>query len=557
MKDDKYVFGYDFGTQSCRLVAVSIPGGEIAGQAEMEYPSGVISQTLPGTDVKLGDNWYLQDPRDYILALTTLSNDVLNKTKINPEDVLAIGTAFTNCTMMPIDEEGNVLCMSDKYKNNPHSWVKLWKHHGAESYAKEMEGYARANLPRLKYYGNSVSSEWLFPKILQIAREDRELYDAAHTFIEAADWIVYKMCGSLVRNTATLGVNAFYDADEGGYPPKEFFAGIDSAFENVVEEKLKGKIKRVGESAGTLTGEMAGLMGLTPGTIVSVGHGDSEVAACGAGVVTEGSMIIVLGTSTCHQMMYHEKKAFDGVCAIVKDGMVPGLYAYESGQPATGDIFEWYAGNLTPEEYKAEARENGIPLLKLMDQKADRLKAGASGLVALDWFNGNRSILMNYNLKGLIMGLTLKSKPEEIYRALIEATAFGTRVILDSYTANNVEVREVVAAGGLPRKSPFVSQLYADVLGREIRVPLVSNMTALGAAVCASVAAGSKSGGFDSFYEAVQRMVPKKKILYKPNIDNVKVYNRLYNVYKTLHDYLGHTDSSPMRELWNIQQSIK
>lgn len=553
----KYVYGYDFGTQSCRLVMVSVPDGEIIAQEEMEYPSGVISRSLPDTNIILKHEWYLQDPRDYIYVLTTLSKKILEKTNINPKDILAIGTAFTNCTMMPLDKEGNVLCMLDKHKNNPHSWVKLWKHHGAEAYAKEIEIYAKEHFPRLKNYGNNVSSEWLFPKILQIARENKELYDATDTFIEAADWIVYKLCGNLIRSSATLGVNAFYDADEGGYPPMEFFGGIDKVIENVVEEKLKGQVKNVGECVGTLTDEMAKALGLTTNTIVSVGHGDSEVAACGTGIAAAGSMIMVMGTSTCHQMMNHNKVAFDGVCAIVKDGMVPGMYAYESGQPAVGDIFEWYAGNLAPEEYKLEAEAKGMPLLKLMDQKAAKLKVGASGLVALDWFNGNRSILMDYNLTGLIMGLTLQSKPEEIYKALVEATAFGTKVILDTYTENHVEVKEVIAAGGLPRKSPFVVQLYADVLNREIKVPLVNNITSLGAAVCASVAVGSKNGGFDNFDEATQKLIPKEAIIYKPNDDNVKAYSKLFGVYKNLHDYFGVTQNNPMKELRSIQQSIE
>jgi len=557
MINGKYVYGYDFGTQSCRLVLLSVPDGTIAAQEEMDYPNGVITHNLPGTGIILKNDWYLQDPRDYIFVLEALSKKILERTNINPGDIVAIGTAFTNCTMMPVDKEGNVLCMLDEYKNNPHSWVKLWKHHGAEAYAKEIEIYAKEHLPRLKNYGGHVSSEWLFPKILQIAREDKELYDAADAFIEAADWIVYKLCGNLVRNSATLGVNAFYDADEGGFPPREFFAGIDKAIENVVQEKLKGNVKNVGERAGNLTEEMAKAMGLTPNTVVAVGHGDSEVAACGAGIAEAGRMIIVMGTSTCHQMMSYNKTAFDGVGAVVKDGMVPGMYAYESGQPAVGDIFEWYADNLAAEEYKEQARAKGIHLLKLMDQKASELKAGASGLVALDWFNGNRSILMDYNLTGLIMGLTLQSKPEEIYRALIEATAFGTRVILDTYTENHLEIREIVAAGGLPRKSPFVAQLYADVLNREIKVPLVNNITALGAAVCASVAAGIKNGGFDSFNEAVQMFANKEAIVYKPDKDNVKVYNRLYGVYKNLHDYFSRKQNNPMKELRNIQQSIE
>jgi L-ribulokinase len=556
MSEAKYVYGYDFGTLSCRLVVVSIPHGEIVCQEEMNYPGGVLSEKLPGTKTRLKEHWYLQDPADYILALTELSKRALKSSGIKPEDVLAVGTAFTNCTMMPIDQNGDVLCMQQRYKNNPHAWVKLWKHHAAEPYAKEIEAYAKDHWPRIRNYGNNVSSEWLFPKILQILREDREIYSVTDTFIEASDWIVYRLCGNLIRNSATLGVNSFYDSEEGGYPEKEFFKGIDPLWENVIEEKMRGEIRKVGQRAGTLTPHMAEAMGLSPQTVVAVGHGDSEVVACGCGAVDAGNMIMVMGTSTCHQMMDPKKVAFQGMCCVVKDGMIPGMYAYESGQPAVGDIFEWYANHLMPEAYKKEAQSKGVSLLGYMDQKASRLKAGASGLVALDWFNGNRSVLMDYSLTGLVMGLTLQSKPEEIYRALAEATAFGTKVILDSYLENRLEIINLLAAGGLPIKSPFVAQIYADILNREVQVPLISNMAALGAAVCAAVAAGAEKGAFDTFGDATQKMVPKERLHYKPNPENAKVYSKLFTIYKSLYDYFGSIEDNPMKELRIMQQSI-
>ncbi len=493
---------------------------------------------------------------DYIHALIHLSKAVLAKTKIKPSDVIAIGTAFTNCTMMPIDKEGNVLCQRKEYRQNPHAWVKLWKHHAAEPYAEIIEEHALKKLPRIKNYGNSVSSEWLFPKILQILKEDYRLYLETDTFIEAADWIVFKLCNQLVRNSATLGVNAFWDTDEGGYPPHSFFKEIDDRWENVVEEKLKGEVKPVGQKAGNLTAEMAEAMGLTTDTIVAVGHGDSEVVACGAGVAESNTMILVMGTSTCHQMMHNNRIAFDGVSAIVKDGMVPGFYAYESGQPAVGDSYEWFVNNFMPLKYVDEAKELGISLLQLMDKKAEQLCIGESGLVSLDWLNGNRSILMDYSLTGGLIGLTLKTTPEEIYRCLVEATAFGTKVIFDTYTKNSVPIYKVIGTGGLSRKSSFVMQLYADVLGKKISVPQITNMSALGSAVCAAVAAGAKNGGYAGFSEAVNRMGPKIVTIYEPNMENHKAYNNLFEIYKELHNYFGTAADSPMRKLLALKNGL-
>lgn len=554
MEGQKYVYGYDFGTLSCRLIVVNIATGEIVAQGVEEYPNGEISERLPNSDVSLPQEWYLQDPDDYINVMSTLSKRLLEKTGISSGDIIGIGSCFTNCTMMPIDIDGTVLCQKEKFRDKPHAWVKLWKHHGAQPYAEEIEVYAKENVDWIWEYGNNVSSEWFFPKVLQIYREAPEIYEKTDVFIEAADWIVYKMTGNLIRNSATLGVNCFWNPKR-GYPDKKFFYDIEPGLENVVEDKMKGEIAVVGTRAGSLTPEFARLLGLTTDTIVSVGHGDSEVAACGTSTVDSGTMIIVMGTSTCQQMIHNTIRDIDGISSVIMDGMIPGFYAYQSGQPAVGDIFEWYADNLAPAEYTTQAKEDNLSILAYMDKKASELQPGESGLVALDWLNGNRSVLMNYDLTGIIMGLKLQTKPEEIFRALLEATAFGTKTIIDGYETEGVAVENIIGAGGLPRKSPLIMQIYSDVLNRKILVPNSVNNSALGSAVCGAVAAKDRSG-YNTIQEAIDKMVPKDFTMYYPNEKNHRVYQELYKVYKQLHDYLGGDTKNPMKMLKDIQRKI-
>lgn len=545
------VFGYDFGTLSCRLLALDTQTGAVVGQAVYTYTHGIITQQIPDSEVSLASDWCLQHPDDYLDAVCSLSQTVLEQNHIRAEEVVAIGTDFTNCTMMPITHDGRVLCQFQQYREEPHAWVKLWKHHAAQSYAKEIEVYARKNAPWLYEYGNCVSSEWMFPKILQILREAPHIYEAADYFIEAADWIVLQLSGRIARNSATLGLNCFYSPSR-GFPNAEFFAGIDPRMRTVVEDKMGGDIVQVGTAVGNLTSEMARRMGLTTDTIVCAGHGDSEIAACGMGSILPNQMIMVLGTSACYQIMHVEKRCFDGICAVVQDGMVPGYYSYESGQPAVGDIFGWFADHLADSKLQEEACLQSMTVLELLGEKATRIKPGESGLIGLDWFNGNRSTLMDYDLSGMLLGLTLHTKSEEIYRALIEATAFGAKMIFDQYEQNGIRIEKWIGAGGLAFKSPLLMQIYADVLGHEIHVPCVENVSASGACVCAAVAAGASRGGHDSFADAVAAMIPKESIQYKPDRKNHAVYQRLYMVYKELYELMGRS-TDVMKQIKQIK----
>lgn len=552
----QYSIGCDFGTLSMRAVLVRIDDGEVVAEEVYEYSNGVITDHLPESDVKLhGLNWALQDPDDYLRAIKTCIPGVIRKAKIEKQDVIAVGVDFTTCTMMPLDEKGNVLCQLPEYRNRPHAWVKLWKNHTATEEAVAITEYVKKNnLHTLDDYGFKASSEWLFPKIWEILKKDEEIYNKAYTFVEGGDYIVFNLIGKIARSGVLAAAKGLYNNETHSYPDKSFFAGLDPRLENIVKEKHLYNVIRVGDIAGYLTEDMAEILGLPEGIPVCCAHADAGCALPGAGVTKPNIMTFVMGTSTCHMMMSETKENIPGMFGVYYDGILPGYYAYEAGQGAVGDIFDWFCRRFVPQSYYTEAQQQGVAIQKLLDDKAAQLKVGQSGVVALDWMNGNRCILQDSDLTGMLMGLTLSTKAEEVYRALIEATAFGTKVIMDQFEKYNVPVKEIVACGGLAHKSPVVMQIYADVLNLPIKITAVKQTSALSTSIFAAVAAGSKNGGYDSYEEAVTHMVKPPKCEYRPIAANVKKYAQLFEVYKDLHDYLGMNENSPMKRLRKLQK---
>jgi len=536
MVKKRIVLGYDFGTLSCRMIASDLQTGQTLFEASACYPHGVLTEALPGSGVLLGRDWALQDPNDYLAVMEQLTRAAVKK--VPAEEIAAMGIDFTNCTVVALGVDGEPLCNDRRFRELPHAWVKLWKHHAAQPYAERMEAILKErDTDWFRAYGRNVSSEWFYPKVLQVYEEAPLVYDAADVFMEASDYLPYWLTGNLARNSATLGVNAFYGTSR-GYPDASLLNAFSPGFGGVLK-KQRGEIVPVGSRVGTLRPKAAARLGLGVDVTVAAGHGDSEVVAAGLGLVEPGSMIMAMGTSTCYQMMHKEAIVFDGVCAIVQDGMIPGLFAYESGQPAVGDSFSWFVEQLLPGGYREEAARKGMDALAYMDTLCGALRPGEAGLISLDWLNGNRSVLMDYNLRGVIAGLGLATKPEHIYRSLVEATAFGARRILDSYHEAGVRIERVVASGGLPRKSPVVMQLYADILGRDIVVPKVSYVSALGAGVCAAVAYEYGVGSQEAFHEVCGRMARHDTILYQPNPAAVEVYNQLYGLFLELHNFSG------------------
>ncbi len=556
MESKKYSIGIDFGTQSGRALLVEAATGREVASAVVAYQDGVIDKVLPGTDRVLPDDWALQNPEDYLTVLYQAVPQVLAEAKVDPEAVIGLGIDFTACTMLPVAKDGRALCQLPGFHDEPHAWVKLWKHHAAQDEANLLNQIAADRGEKfLSRYGGKISSEWLIPKIWQIVNEAPAIYAAADRFMEAADWVTMQMTGNDVCNSCTAGYKAIWHKQE-GYPDKDFFKALDPRLENLVEEKLYSLILPIGSKAGELLPDMAEKMGLKAGIAVSVGNVDAHVAVPAAGVVEPGKLVMSMGTSICHIVLGREEKTVDGMCGVVEDGVVAGYYGYEAGQSAVGDIFEWFVEHCVPAAYRQEAALRKLSIHSLLEEKAARLVPGESGLLALDWWNGNRSVLVDTHLTGLLLGATLLTKPEEIYRALIEATAFGTNMIVEAFESAGVKIDELYACGGLSQKNNMLMQIYADVTGREISVAESLQTPALGAAMFGAVAAGEKHGGYDTIFAAAAKMTRIKQV-YKPKPDHVARYAKLYAEYKTLHDYFGRGANNVMKRLKELKQTAK
>jgi L-ribulokinase len=554
LKNKKYAIGVDYGTESGRAVLVDLSDGTEVADHVTPYPHNVMDEHLPGSGIKLELDWALQHPGDYLEVLAQSVPAVMKSSGIDPADVIGLGIDFTACTMLPIDAEGEPLCFNPKLKDNPHSWVKLWKHHAAQDEANLINEIAanrgESFLPR---YGGKISSEWMIAKTWQILNEAPDIYEQADLFLEATDWVVSQMTGKIVRNSCTAGYKSIWHKQD-GYPSKEFFRALDPRLEHVTDTKLRGEVVPLGTKAGELTGKMASLMGLIPGTAVAVGNVDAHAAVAGVGVVTPGKLVMAMGTSICHMLLGTEELQVEGMCGVVEDGIIPGYMGYEAGQSAVGDIFAWYVDEAVPAYVKEAANQEGINVHVWLENRASAYKPGQTGLLALDWWNGNRSVLVDTDLTGLLVGCTLLTKPEEIYRALLEATAFGTRKIVDAFHNNGVAVEELYACGGLPQKNQLLMQIYADVTNRVIKVADSKQTPALGAAMFGAVAAGEAKGGYDNIVDAAQKMARVKDETFQPIQENVAVYEKLYQEYSKLHDYFGRGENDVMKRLKAIKE---
>uniref|UniRef100_A0A914BXV9 Ribulokinase n=1 Tax=Acrobeloides nanus TaxID=290746 RepID=A0A914BXV9_9BILA len=547
----KYTIGVDYGTLSCRAVLVDIKSGKEIATAIKEYPHSVLDEYLPDQKTRLEHDWALQYPTDYIESLQFVIPEVLKEAKVAAHDVIGIGLDFTSCTMLPIDEYGTPLCLTEKFKDNPHSYVKLWKHHAAQKEADRLnkisEEHSEAFLQRC---GGKISSEWMIPKIWQILNEAPEIYDAAHHFVEAGDWVVFQLTGELTRNSCAAGYKAMWNK-RNGYPSSKFLKSLDPRLENVISEKLSSKISPIGAKAGELTKKAALFTSLNPGTAVATAIIDAHAALFGLGVTEPGKLVMSMGTSTCHILLDKEEKIVPGV-VCVEDGVVPGYVGYEAGQACVGDHFQWFVENCVPSEYFREAEAKRIDIYRLLTEKASRLNPGESGLLALDWWNGNRTTLVDADLTGVIIGTTLSTKPEEIYRALVEATAYGTRIIVEAFREHGVSIDEVYACGGLT-KSDLVMQIYSDVLNMNIHISASSQATGVGVAMLGAIAAGEHNGGYNTIDEAAKKMGRVKEEFYRPKPENVTVYGELFNEYRRLYEYFGR-ENHVMKNLKRIKK---
>ena len=537
-----YTIGVDFGTLSGRCVLVDCENGQEIAEAVCQYPHGVMDDCLPGGK-KLPPLYALQHPEDYLQVLCETVPSVLNKAGISPGQVAGVGIDFTACTILPVDKEGTPLCMLAQYADEPHAYVKLWKHHAAQPEADELNKLAEMRKePWLDAYGGRVSSEWALPKILQILREAPEIYRETARFMEAADWLVSKLVGKEIHSLPFAGYKGLYHNN--AYPANDFMTALDKGLDGIVGTKLSENIVDFSGPAGKLCPEGAALTGLPVGTPVAVPQIDAHAAMPALQITGAGELMLIMGTSSCHIVNAEIAENVKGICGYVQNGVIPGLATYEAGQAAVGDIFDWFVKNGVPAHYKEEADRRGINLHTLLTEKAEKQAVGETGLIALDWFNGNRSVLDDSQLSGVILGLTLGTKPEDIYRALLEATAFGTRMILD---ALKFPVSTIKVAGGIANKNGLLMQIYADVLNREIGVCQSTQAGALGSAIYAAVAAGV----YPDLQQAAKAMGAPVAKRYYPDVKNHEAYQKLYEEYVTLHDYFGRGGNDVMKRLFS------
>ncbi len=545
--------GIDFGSLSGRVLLVDLTSGETRSVVTIPYNHGFLEQALPDQAEMLPPDWALQDPADYLDVLRLGIPQALAKAKAGPDDVLGIGLAFTASTVMPVKRDGTPLSQLPGLRANKHAYVKAWKHHAAQPEATQITEAAIARgEPFLQRYGGSISAEWLFPKIWQLLKEAPEVYEAMDRFIEAGDWVVWQLTGRETRNSCAAGYKAFWDR-RSGYPAPDFFTSLDARLSGVVDEKLTRTVHQTGTRAGMLTPSAARMTGLKPGTPVAVALVDAHAAVPACGITESGQLLMIMGTSTCHLLLSETERSIKGICGVVEDGIMPGYFGYEAGQPCVGDLFDWFVRHALPGSYLDRASERGVSVYQILREDAGQQKPGAHGLVALDWWNGNRSVLDNGELSGLLLGMTPATRPADLYRALIEATAFGTRLILDQYTGAGLPVNAVFACGGIARKDPLLMQVYSDVLRKTIHVAHSDQAVALGAALYGAVAAGPLSGGFPDIKTAARAVPRPPSAVYHPDASSADLYDRLYAEYQVLHDLFGRDMPDIMRRLKAIR----
>lgn len=529
----KYAVGLDFGTESVRVVIVDIRNGKLISQATSRYEYGVIDRALPvdSGGTPLPADFALQHPFDWLNSLREASRAAVKDSRIDPANVVGVGVDFTSCTVLPCFNDGMPVCVDPRFLHVPQAWPKLWKHHGAKAETDRINQVAQErNEPWLGRYGGTIGLEWFFPKVLETLNHAPEVYDATDIWLEAGDWIVWQLTsgpfprcrpGELVRSTCQAGYKAMWNART-GYPSRAFFSAVDPRLGGVVEQKMPGRMMSPGQRAGVLTEDGATLLGLISGTPVSAAVIDAHAGVPGSGVAEPSTLVMVMGTSACHMMNSNVEQFVPGIAGVVEGGILPGFFGYETGQASVGDAFAWVTKML-----KLSHKE--------LNRRAALLPPGSGGVMALDWLNGCRTPLMDGRLSGAFVGLTLGTQPEQLYRAMLEAAAFGLKWIVDLLIEAGVPVELFVAGGGIPAKSPLLMQICADVLDGEIRLAESAESVALGAAILGCLAAGQKSTSYGSMAEAIRAMARvRQDVVYRPNPEAHERYRMIYPIYQEL-----------------------
>ncbi len=547
-----YSIGLDFGTNSARGVMVSLESGEEIAEALCPYPSGKDGVLID----PVNHNIARQNPADYHHVLKFLLSELtrtgLERKGFAPDKVAGIGVDTTGSTPIPVDNGLTPLCFHERFKNNINAMAYLWKDHSAHNEASEITELAMETRPQyLKKIGGIYSSEWFWAKLLYLARNDRDVFEGMDSFVELCDYIPAVLCGKrksreIARSVCAAGHKALYSDDWQGLPDNDFLLSLSPMLDGI-RDRLYSAAYPAGSPAGGLCREWAEIAGLPEGIPVSVGAFDAHMGAVGSGI-REGMLVKVIGTSSCDMAiapLTRRLPDIPGICGIVPDSIVPGFYGIEAGQSAVGDIFYWFTKNFINDSSRD---------FQYFTRSSETIKPGQSGLLSLDWHNGNRNILADQKLTGMIIGLTLQTRPEEVYRALIEATGFGARVIIERMQEYGVEIDEIITTGGIPEKNPLLMQIYADITQRSLKIAGSSQTCALGAAIFGAVAAGKNSGGFDTVIEAQKRLCHFKSLRYKPEKGNGRIYDRLYKLYRQLHDSFGKGETT--RSMDNVMKEL-
>lgn len=543
----RYAIGIDFGTESARAVLVDVSTGKVAATAAFPYPHGVIDQRLPGGAARLPPGWALQHPADWLEVLRMLLRRVAEGA--DAADVIGLGIDFTACTVLPATASGTPLCVTPEYAGEPHAWPKLWKHHAAQPYADRINAaVGQPGAEFLDFYGGKTSSEWLWAKGWQVLAEAPHIAAAAERWIEAGDWVVWQLTGTEVRSACQAGYKAHWQKDA-GYPSTAFWASLDPALPGL-QDRL-AQPHPVAQRAGGLSPLWAGQTGLRPDTPVAVAVIDAHAALPAVGVAQPGQLVAIMGTSTCHLLVDAHRRPVRGISGVVEDGILPGLYGYEAGQASVGDIFQWFVRNGVPARFGHEDAA-----FKQLEVEAARLRPGEAGLLALDWWNGCRTPLVDADLSGMLVGLTVTTQPHEIYRALLESTAFGTRRVIETFEIGGVAVEQVVACGGLAERNALLLQLTADIIGREVLASPVQHASAVGAAIYAATAAEPARGGFREMGDAIKAMGWAERVRYHPRADAQRLYETAYQDYLVLARYFGEGGTEVMKRLRRSRGAI-
>lgn len=533
----RVALGLDFGTESIRALLVDLEGREQAS-AVVPYEHGQIIDALPGTTDPLPPGFAFQHPQDWIDSSVLAVRAAIEQAGLAGDEIVGIGVDFTSCTMLPTKRDGTPLCLLPEFAAEKFAWPKLWKHHGAEQQTERINQLARSRgEPWLDRYGGIIGLEWFFPKILETLDAAPEVYQAADIWLEAGDWYVWQLLGcdaaELPRSTCQAGYKAMWHSRE-GYPSAEFFAALDPRLANVVTEKMPGRMLAPGQSAGLIRQAMAAQFGLRAPVPVSAATIDAHAGVPGAGAAEPGTLVMVMGTSSCHMLNSREEKPVPGVAGVVEGGILPGLFGYETGQAAVGDAFDWFRRTVGAENFDE------------LTEQAAALPPGADGVLCLDWMNGCRTPLMDGSLRGAFIGLQLSHGPHHLYRALMEASAFGVRWIVELLRDHGVPVHRFVATGGLPHHNPLLIQIYADVLGEPISIHPSKQGPALGAAILGVLAAGEAASSFASAAEAIEAMAgiqagkkDRQAVVVTPQRGNHNAYDRIYEEYRKLGGFLA------------------